>query len=302
MKLFTNYKTNLTSLKENPFKLEKEIQQLFEANLPLLTGYQFIKTEFSIKGFRIDTLAYDPERKSFVIIEDKKVSSQSVVDQGFTYLGLALEHKADFVLEYNECQPNNLKRTDVDWSQCRVLFVSPSFTEYQKQADNFKDLRIELWEIKRFENDLVVINPIKKDKAAASFKQLKQNEESELAKIAKEIKVYTEEEHLEGKIDDVIELYETFRDSVLLMLPEIEIRAKKLYISYELNGKILLDFVILKSELKLYISIQSKPFTDLREVGTIVTDKSKWGSGYYQIIIKDISQLEYIMSLIKQAL
>lgn len=302
MHIFTQQKDNLTSLREKPFKLEKEIQQLFEANLTLLTGYQFIKSEFSIKGFRIDTLAYDTERKSFVIIEYKKVTSQSVVDQGFTYLGLALEHKADFVLEYNESQKHTLKRADVDWSQCRVLFVSPSFTEYQKQANNFKDMPIELWEIKRFENDLVVINPIKKDKSTASFKQLKQTDDSEIAKIAKEIKVYTEEEHLEGKTDDIIELYETFRDAILLMLPEIEVRAKKLYISYELGGKILLDFVIQKSELKLYISVQAKPFTDLKEIGTIITDKSKWGNGYYQITIKDISQLEYIMSLIKQAL
>lgn len=302
MHLFTQHKTNLSSLKEKPFKLEKEIQTLFEANLTLLTGYQFVKSEFSIKGFRIDTLAFDPESKSFVIIEYKKTSSQSVVDQGFTYLGLALEHKADFVLEYNESQSDTLKRTDVDWSQCRVLFVTPSFNEYQKQAANFKDLPIELWEIKRFENDLIVINPIKKDKSTANFKQLKQNQDSEIGKIAQEIKVYTEEEHLEGKSDDIIELYEAYKAAILSMLPEIAIRAKKLYISYELSGRILVDFVLQKSEIKMYINIQSKSFTDLKDIGITVSDKTKWGKGYYQIVIKDITHLEYIMSLIKQAL
>ena len=39
---------------------------------------------------------------SFVIIEYKKGSSYSVVDQGYTYLSTMLNNKSDFVLEYNE--------------------------------------------------------------------------------------------------------------------------------------------------------------------------------------------------------
>ncbi|MDR6403254.1 MULTISPECIES: hypothetical protein [Chryseobacterium] len=72
-----------------------------------------------------------------------------------------LEYKADFIIEYNEIQKGNLKRNDVDWSQSKIIFVSPSFTDFQKQSSNFKDLAIELWEIKQFENEIVVINPIK---------------------------------------------------------------------------------------------------------------------------------------------
>ncbi len=301
MKLFNNNKNNLTSLEEKPFKLEREIQQLFEANLALLTGYQFIKSEFSIKGFRIDTLAFDSESNSFVIIEYKKVASQSVVDQGFTYLGLALEHKADFVLEYNESQKNSLKRTDVDWTQCRVLFVSPSFTDYQKQASNFKDLPIELWEIKRFENDLLVINPIKKDKATASFKQLKQADDSEIAKIAKEIKVYTEEEHLEGKAEEVIELYEAFKQGIVQLAPDVEIQTKKLYIAFKKNKNIA-DIVILKNSLKIFINKRSGELDDAKKLMRDVSNIGHWGNGDYEVIVSNTDNLEYIMSLIKQTI
>jgi hypothetical protein len=82
-----------------------------------------------------------------------------VVDQGFTYLSLMLENKADFIVEYNESLKQNLKREDVDWSQTRVAFVSTNFTDNQIQATNFKDIAIELWEIKQFDNDTV--SPIK---------------------------------------------------------------------------------------------------------------------------------------------
>jgi len=58
-----------------------------------------------------------------------------------------LENKADFIVEYNEQLKSNLKRDDVDWSQTRVAFVSPAFTDIQIGATDFKDLAIELWRL-----------------------------------------------------------------------------------------------------------------------------------------------------------
>ena len=103
MNLYQSTNSNsLNILKEKPFKLEKEIQTLFEKNLQELMGLEMVNSEFVIKGKRIDTLGYDPQSKGFVIIEYKRDKNVSVVDQGFTYLSLMLENKADFVLTYNE--------------------------------------------------------------------------------------------------------------------------------------------------------------------------------------------------------
>ena len=164
----------LSQIKELPFKLEREIQSIFEQNLNTVMGLELVKSEFSIKNKRIDTLAYDPQSKAFIIIEYKKDKNISVVDQGFTYLSLMLENKADFIIEYNESLKRQLTRDEVDWSQTRVVFVSTSFTENQKLATNFKDIAIELWEVKRFENQTVSITPIKKSKSAESIKPLTQ--------------------------------------------------------------------------------------------------------------------------------
>ena len=70
-----------------------------------------------------------------------------------------LENKADFIVEYNESLKRTLKREDVDWSQTRVAFVSTNFTENQIHATNFKDIAIELWEVKQYENNTIAINP-----------------------------------------------------------------------------------------------------------------------------------------------
>jgi len=186
----------LDFIKELPFKFEKDIQTLVEKNLKSLLHLDFIRSEFALNGFRIDTLAFDTETKSFVIVEYKRDKNFSVIDQGYAYLSLMLNNKADFILEFNESQQTTLKRSDVDWTQSKVIFISPQFTNYQREAINFKDLPIELWEIKRFENDTISFDQIQKTSAKESIKTITRNDETVEA-VSKELKVYTEQDHLQ---------------------------------------------------------------------------------------------------------
>ena len=133
MPIFNLKNNQLERVKERKFKLEKEIQTLTEGNLNVILGLEFVKSEFPLKNFRIDTLAFDNENKSFVIIEYKRDKNFSVIDQGYAYLSLMLNNKSDFILEYNENKSSTLKRDDVDWSQSKVIFISPSFTNYQEK-------------------------------------------------------------------------------------------------------------------------------------------------------------------------
>lgn len=301
MHLYKNQNNQVTSLKEKPFKLEKEIQNLFEANLTALTNLQFIKAEFTIKNNRIDTLAFDEESKAFVIIEYKRSQNYSVIDQGVSYLNLMLEYKADFIVEYNESQKETLKRSDVDWSQSRIIFVSPSFTDFQKQSSNFKDLSIELWEIKQFENDVIVINPIKKSKSAPSIKQVQNNDNSEISKVTQEIKIYNEEDHITGKSDDIIELYETFKNAILQLSSDIEVVPKKMYVAFKLKNNIV-DIRIQQKNLIFWINMKKGTLDDPKNLTIDASSKGHYGNGDYELSISDTQNLEYIMSLIKQAL
>lgn len=199
----------LKHISDLPFKLEKDIQRLVEENLELLTSLELVKSEFIIKNKRIDTLAYDPQTCGFVIIEYKRDRNISVVDQGFSYLSLMLENRAEFIIEYNESLGKKLKREDVDWSQSRVIFVAPSFTENQKLATNFKDVAIELWEVKKYENNLISFNQIKKT-SKESIKQVI-TVGGEFNEVTKEIKVYSEEDHLAKGSPEMVELYETLK-------------------------------------------------------------------------------------------
>ena len=300
MNLYQSKTTTLSLLKEKPFKLEREIQTMFEKNLLELMGLEMVNSEFVIKGKRIDTLGYDPQSKAFVIIEYKRDKNVSVVDQGFTYLSLMLENKADFVLTYNETLNKSIHSTSVDWSQTRVVFVSPSFTENQRLATNFKDIAIELWEVKRYENDLISINPIKKTKSAESIKPLTQ-QNSVIKSVTDEIKVYIEEDHLNGSSEEIIELYETFKNAILNLTDDIEIVPKKLYIAFKKNKNIA-DIVILKKGLKIFINLKKGQLDDPKGLMKDVSETGHWGNGDYETIVSNTENLEYIMSLVKQAI
>lgn len=301
MALYTNQTGKLKEVKEKPFKLEKDIQKVFEENLSAIMGLVLVKSEFTIKNKRIDTLAYDPQACAFIIIEYKRDKNISVVDQGFTYLSLMLENKADFIVEYNESLRQNMKREDVDWSQTRVAFVSTNFTENQVHATNFKDIAIELWEVKQFENDTIIINPIKKSNAAESIKPLTQNKEA-LKKVTEEIKVYTEEEHIQKTTELIAELYQKFRQGVIQLADDIEIKPKKMEIGFRKDSKVFTDICILKNSLKIWINLKKGKLDDPKQLAEDVSEKGHWGNGDYQIQVETDKDLEYIMSLIKQAI
>lgn len=300
MILFRNNSSKVEQLREVAFKLEKDLQNLFEANLVALTGWQLIKSEFIIKSNRIDTLAFDTENKAFVIIEYKRDRNYSVVDQGVSYLNLMLEYKADFIVEYNESLHQSLKREQVDWSQSKVIFVSSSFTDFQKQSTNFKDLSIELWEVKQFENSILLINPLKKSSAAPSIKPIAKQSE-QLEKVAKEIKSFTEEEHLSRVSENIAELYTQFKSAILNLSPDVDVQAKKDYIAFK-KGSNIADITLLKKHLKMWINLKKGKLDDPKKITRDVSEIGHWGNGDYELIIEDDSNLEYIMSLIKQAI
>lgn len=288
----------LEYIKEKPFRLEKEIQELTESNLKTILGLDFVRSEFGLNNFRIDTLAFDKEANAFVIIEYKRDKNFSVIDQGYAYLSLMLNNKADFILEFNENLDKTLKRNDVDWSQSRVLFVSPSFTNYQREAINFKDLPIELWEVKRFENNTVSYEQIQKAGAQESIKTISKTDHT-IDNVAKEIKVYSEEEHLENANEEIKELYEKMKNAIL-NFDNIEIKPKKKYIAF-VSGRNVVDIHPQRKALKIWINMIIGELDDPKGITRDVSSTGHWGNGDYELQISTDENLEYILSLIKQS-
>jgi predicted metal-dependent hydrolase len=69
-----------------------------------------VASEFELNSLRVDSLGYDKESNSFVIVEYKRDKSFSVIDQGYAYLALLLNNKAEFILLYNQKSKNQLHK------------------------------------------------------------------------------------------------------------------------------------------------------------------------------------------------
>lgn len=301
MPIFKQEKNKLVAIKEQKIDLEKDLQKLTEENIGEIFGLKFISTEFSLHGFRMDTLAFDDEAKSFVIIEFKKDRSFSVVDQGFAYLSLMLNNKADFILEYNERGGDSIKREDIDWSQSRVLFLANSFTSYQQNAINFKDLPIELWEVKKYDNQTILYNQLKSADRSESINKISKNKTIE--NVSREVKKRTIDDHFKSDWKESRALFEIIREKVLSLDERIEENPNPLpYIGYRIGNSNLISVHVYKSKIVLCLSrTHPDELNDPQHKAVLRLNSMKhYNQNLTDIDIKSEKDIDYAMFLVKQ--
>lgn len=264
---------------------------------------KFIDTEFYIDNhsFIIDTLGYDEELKCFKIIEYKNIKNHSLIDQGFTYLRKMLENKEAFVLNFNLKTGNKYKIEDIDWTQSRIIFVSPIYSSYQLTASDILDLPFDLIKIIKYENNIIEIEKLeKKSKIKMSdCGVLIQNNQ-----ITKEVKVYTESDHFEKTTENIITLYENLKDRIL-QLGDIDIDVKKVYIAFK-GSKNIVDIEFFKSFLQLTINLKKGQLKDSKSlISSYILDNGKiighHGNGDYYISIKKEDDIDMVIPFIKQS-
>lgn len=300
MPIFNINKSKLEIIKEKDIDLERNIQKLTEENINTIFGLEFVVTEFALSNFRLDTVAFNNETNSFVIIEYKRDRSFSVIDQGYAYLALMLNNKADFVLEYNQQKNKNLKKDDIDWSQSRVLFVAQKFTTYQQNAINFKDLPIELWEVKMFNNSTILYNQLTSSTSSDSVKTIAKNKI--IQNVAKEVTVFTVEDHMAKLDEDTKNIFSDLRERILNLGADVTEVPRKLYIAYKTSTNFA-DIVFYGGQIRVTLNLKSGELNDPRNLAIDFTKPKKghWGNGDYEISVHSLDDILYAMDLIEQA-
>ena len=278
------------------------IQKLVEENITEVFGFVFVCSEYSLHNLRIDTLAFDEDQKSFVVIEYKKDRSFSVIDQGYAYLALLLNSKADFILEYNDKCQGNLKKNDVDWSQSKVIFIAPSFTKYQLEAMGFQDLPIELWEVKLFDNETVLFNQLRTSEKSESIKTIKKGENAEV--VSREIKQYSVEDDFRPQWDKTKAIYDLFSERMLELDPRFVVNPKKIYIGFNIDGKNVVNVQPKAGKVLLdLLRFQPQDLNDPAKKTRYMNHSYKWYSQHVtQFDINNQDDVEYAIMLAKQVL
>ena len=284
-------------LKNIDFKNEKELQSYVEKNMEEILGYKFIATEFSVGDSRLDSLGYDKENNTFIIIEYKNIKNNSLVDQGYSYLALMLERKEAFVLKYNNVTKSNLEIGDIDWSQSRIIFISPFFSSRQISATEFQGMPFDLIKATKYENDIVEFDKISKNpNLKASF-----TPNTEIMKeVEKEIKVYTEEDHLCNLSEEIKAIYENLKNKIL-ELDDIDVDVKKYYIAFK-GRRNIVDIEFTQSKIRVDINMKKGTLNDPLNITKDISSIGHWGNGDYRVEITKEEEIDNVIPLIRQSL
>ena len=294
-------------LKQSEFKLEKDIQEFVERHIPDILGeeYEFVCTEFTVGDFRIDSLAFNKETKSFIIIEDKKVENKSLVDQGLTYLKLLRERKADFILKYNEIKKTNYNISDIDVSQSKVVFFSPYYNKYQLYSSDYQNIPFDLYKITKYEDDIIDVEKQERNSKEKFNNEIFKDLNSNVDNKNDEIMVYTEEYHI-NKLgsEKLAEVYDYFKEKVL-SIGDIDIDVKKVYIAFK-GRKNITDIKFLKNSFEVSINVKLGQINDPNKIlktyyyedGSPIGHN---GNGDYYYTLTNKEGVDLLIPLIKQS-
>jgi len=168
-------------------------------------------------------------------------------------------------------------------------------------AIEFKDLPIELWEIKKYSNNTILLNQIQQPETSESITKISQS--SNIVKsVSKEIVTYSKDYHLEGCDDRTKDIYKELKELILSLSPIITVKVRKMYIAFANNDRNFVYLSTKRSGLELHLSLKKGELTDLKKLAIDISNKSHFqGVTQYLLKVDNKSDLGYILTLIKQA-
>lgn len=284
-----NLKTGKT-IKPQEFKSgnpEHQLQKYIENYLNQIFQCYFLKSFYKIPSGEIDTLAITEDGNP-CIIEYKHKKEDTILNQIVFYYDWLMQRPTKFEFERIVKENKATKNIDVDWSKLRLICVAKEYSNWDISLIKHLDTEIECYTYAYHEDELDVhldpiVNQFKKAKGYGSKQPTKEvSLEDHRNKASKECKILLDE--IRKRIfelgDDIIEGY----------TPN--------YIKYLVNTNFL-EIHIRKNWLIAYLKVNKNDFKDPKKLSK---DISHLGySVTREIKIKDIDELEYAISLIKQA-
>ncbi len=307
MAIFEIEKGKAKRVRLSEFKLEKDLQQLIEENIEVIFNCRLVATEFStgnIHSGRIDSLAISEDLNP-VIIEYKKVASSDLINQSLYYLHWIRDHKGDFQIAVNKKLGREI---EVDWSDIRVICLAPEYKKYDLHAVQVMGANIELWQYKVYENGILSIDEIyKKSNINTHQETVDSNtknpimvEAGKKAAITRKTGIYSLEEHYESLDENMLEVFNNIRDFIISLDSSIEESPKKNYVAYKTSQ----NFVCMqtyKKKITLYLKLNADDVRPIPKQGRDVKTVGHFGTGDFELTIKDLNDFEETKLLINEA-
>jgi len=275
----------LQQIARKEFSDEAQLHSLVEQNLQVLLGIRLIASEYSIPNGRIDSLGLAEDGVP-VIIEYKWKKELSAVVQGLFYLDWVLQNKRPFDSIVRDKLGRNV---EVNWStQPRLLVIAQDFDVKELAAINQMGPRIELIKYSFYDG-------------LFSYECVNVAESKSLPRPPQpgEVPRHTLEGLLQKAAPDVREIFTELRARILAVSDAVwekvgaccDYRTVSTFASVNVQ----------QNRLKIFIKMGDNELKDPR--GICKRIPSTWGLGLLntQFVITKMEDLEYAMTLIRQA-
>lgn len=143
--------------KDELARSERELQTLVEDNLLDIFGLEFLRTGFGVGGKEVDTVAFERDSSSFVIIEYKKKRHRGALEQVMSYHAILNNNKEAFYGLYRDRVSDALDMEHIDFDGTRIIVIAPSFTDHQLNAVESAPRGSELYEVAEYEDGTVAL-------------------------------------------------------------------------------------------------------------------------------------------------
>jgi predicted transport protein len=306
MPLFTVSKDRLAPVTRTNFLSEKALQSLIEGNLDTIFKCRLIATEFSTGAHhsgRIDTLALSEDNNP-VIIEYKKVESSQLITQSLFYLSWIVDHRGDFEIAAQKALGPKLT---VDWSDIRVICISPNYSRYDLHAASVLREKIELWIYRLYSNNVLTLEQVQQDveenpahSESPSGKSAVMVAAGKKAAETRATGAYTFEQHIEGKPVAIRDLALAVNDAVTGLDSLIEVAPKKFHVSYRTSQN-LVCMEVQRKRVLLFLKLDPKKVSGPNGISRDVSNVGHYGTGDLEISISTAAELELAKPFIELA-
>lgn len=277
-------KEEIVELEASSYELEVKLQRTIENHMQIFFGVDFLETEYSFNGGRIDSLGID-ENNCPVIFEYKRNMNENVINQGLYYLEWLLDHKADF--ELLVLKKYGRERADlIEWKTPIVYCIANSFTKYDVNAIKQMQRNIFLIEYTRFNDDVLVFDYLNLDNKIKEIKmgsEIKKSNNSNNFKTIQD-RMYSLNYSLKPILTEIRKYINSFGDDVT----EVEL---KQYIAYKkIKNFITID--VTNDKIQLYLRLDPKKEIIIEGFTRDMTNIGHYGTGDLEIIIR--SEEDYV--------
>jgi predicted transport protein len=268
---------------------EKQLQQVIEKHLNKFFQCYHLKSFYKVPGGEIDCLALSEDGYPS-IIEFKHTKDETILNQIIFYYDWLQERSTKYEFERIVKENSETGTKMVDWSKIRLICVAKEYTKWDISLIKHIDTEIECYSYTYHKDELDIhLDPI--------INQYKKRRSFD-AQNSATIKQITLEDHRNKADKECKLLFDSLRNKILELGPNVTEGYAPNYIKYVVKTTFA-SIHVRKKHLIIHLRVNEEKFNDKKNLAKDISSR-KW-SVTREFKIQDVKQIDYAVSLIKQA-